>query len=139
MKNSMVATLAVCYANRLMDAQKFEEAITVIDSLLSMDSAIVGLHRRLLICDRIFCELIGDRNSQVIEKLYDKEQVKFMKQMAKFPTVIRTEYVYELIFKGDVKKAEQIKDKFEKCAKTYPYSTDMESERADSNCFAQTN
>ena len=49
--------------------------------------------------------------------------------MRKFPSVIRTEYAYSLLYLNDVKKAAKLKKQFEKRAKTYPYITDIESER----------
>ena len=129
MKNSMTAVMAVFYANRLMDEQEFTDAAVLVDKLLSTESSIVGLHRNLLICDRMYCELINEKNSEVIDKLYSKEQMKFMKQMRKFPTVIRAEYAYALLYENDTDKAAQIKELFEKCAKTHPYVSDIESER----------
>lgn len=129
MKNSMTAVMAVFYENRLMDGHVFTKAAVLIDKLLEMESGIVGVYRNLLICDRMYCELIGGKNREVIEQLYTKEQKKFMKQMKKFPSVIRTEYAHALLFENDIVKAEQIKVRFEKCAKTHPYATDIESER----------
>ena len=129
MKNSMTAVMAVFYANKLMDEQIFTDAAALIDKLLAAESGIVGLHRNLLICDRLFCELMNEKNSEVIDKLYSKEQMKFMKQMRKFPSVIRTEYAYALLYKNDADKAAQIKEQFEKCAKAHPYASDIESER----------
>ena len=129
MKNSMTAVMAVFYANRLMDEHAFTDAAPLIDHLLAAESGIVGLHRNLLICDRLYCELILEKNSAVIDKLYNKEQIKFMKQMRNFPTVIRTEYTYALLCKNDTRKAAQIREQFEKCAKTHPYASDIESER----------
>ena len=128
-KNSMTAVMAVFYANKLMDEQAFADAAALLDKLLAAESGIVGLHRNLLICDRLYCELINKKNSEVVDKLYSKEQKKFIKQMRKFPTVIRTEYTYALLYKNDADKAAQIKELFEKCAKTHPYASDIESER----------
>ena len=129
MKNSMTAAMAVFYANRLMDEQAFTDVAVLIDKLLSAESGIVGLHRNLLICDRLYCELIHEKNNEIIDKLYNEEQIKFMKQMRRFPTVIRTEYAYTLLYRNDVDKAAQIKEQFEKCVKAYPYASDIESER----------
>ena len=49
--------------------------------------------------------------------------------MKTYPSVIRTEYVYALLGEKDVSKAEKMLELFEKCAKTYPYASDIESER----------
>lgn len=129
MQNSMTAAMAVFYENRLMDQHKFEEAGELIDKLCSMNTAIVGLYNNLLACDRLYCELIGNEDEQVINNLRTKEQLKFMKQMKKFPSVLRTEYAFFLLYEKDMTKVNQIKEQFEKCAATYPYASDIESER----------
>lgn len=129
MKNGMTAVMAVFYANRKMDEHAFPEAAVLMDRLLAEESAINGLHRNLLACDRLYCELIGEKNSLVIGRLYSRELTKFMKTMRKFPSVIRTEYAYALLWQNDAGQAVSLRERFEKCAKTYPYASDIESER----------
>ena len=128
MKNSMVAVMGVFACNRLMDDLKFEEADALMKHLLEIESGIVGLHRNLLTCDRMYCELISENRQEVLEEMYSGELKKFMKQMKTFPVVIRTEYVYALLYEKDEAKAQKIKERFEKCAKTYPYPNDIQSE-----------
>lgn len=129
MKNSMVAVVGVFSCNRLMDEQRFEEARERMEHLMSIESGIVDLHRNLMMCDRMYCELISQNRQEMLENMYTKEQKKFMKQMKTFPTVIRTEYVYALLHERDETKAKEIRERFEKCAKTYPYPNDIQSER----------
>jgi len=129
MKNSMVATRCVFTCNRLMDEEKFEEANALMEHLLEIESGIVGLHHDLLTCDRIYVEIIGENRCTVIHNMLTKEQRKFMKAMKRFPSVLRTEYALALFWENDTDKAEKIKKEFEKVAKTYPYSQDIESER----------
>ncbi|MEE1315311.1 MAG: hypothetical protein UHS49_06060 [Faecalimonas sp.] len=129
LKNSMVAAVAVLRENYLMDMQKFEEVKETIDHLRETDASLVGLHQNLLICDRLYCELLGDANPEVIEMLLTKEQKRFMRQMKAFPSVIRTEYAIALLYEKDTAKAEKIKAEFEKIAPKYPYASDIECER----------
>lgn len=129
MHNSMIAARAVFACNRLMDEKKMAEADALMEQLLNMDSAIVDLHRKLLICDRIYCELIGQKRKEKIEELYDAEQKKFMKTMKRFPSVVRTEYAYALLVEQNQEQAQKIKKEFEKIAVTYPYKQDIQSER----------
>lgn len=126
--NSMVAAIGVFACNRLMDMQDFGEANKKMRHLLEMESGIAGIYRNLLICDRMYCELL-DGNKETAAKLFTKEQQKFMKSMKKFPSVLRTEYTYALLCKSDSSKAEEIKVKFEKCARTYPYPCEINAER----------
>ena len=129
MKNSLVATRCVFTCNRLMDEEKFEEADALMAHLLEIESGIVGLHHDLLMCDRIYVELIGQNRTEVIASMMTKEQKKFMKAMKRFPSVLRTQYVLALLSEKDAAKAEAIKNEFEKVAKTYPYAQDIESEK----------
>ena len=129
MKNSMVATRCVFACNRLMDEEKFEEADALMAHLLEIESGIVGLHHDLLMCDRIYVELIGENRSEIIESMMTKEQKKFMKAMKRFPSVLRTQYVLALLSEKDAAKAETIKSDFEKTVKSYPYPHEIDSER----------
>ena len=129
MKNSMVAARGVFACNRLMDAERFEEADALMAHLLEIDSGIVGLHRDLLVCDRMYVELIGDARREVIENMLTAQQKKFMKSMKRFPSVLRTEYALALLFDKDTEKAGNIMGEFDKVAKTYPYPHEAESER----------
>ena len=129
MKNSMVVVIGVFACNRLMDAHKFEEADKLMAHILEIDSGIVDLHRRLMVCDRMYVEMITENRREILEEMLDKVQKKFMKSMKNFPSVLRTEYVYALLGEKDTVKADKVKNQFEKCAKTYPYQNDVQSER----------
>ena len=128
MKNSMVAVMGVYVCNRRMDAHKFDEGNQLMEHLLEIDSSIVGLHRSLLICDRIYYELINNSSKETVDTMITEEQKKFMKAMRKFPTVIRMEYVYALLAEKDIKKAKEIKDQFLKYTRNYPYPIEIEAE-----------
>ena len=130
MKNSMVAARGVFACNRLMDEEKFEEADALMAHLLAIESGIVGLHRNLLVCDRIYVELIGENRREVIQTMLTKEQKKFMKAMKRFPSVLRTQYALALLFESDTARAETVKREFEQAAKTYPYAHEIGAERA---------
>lgn len=129
MKNSMVATIGVNAASRLMDQHRFEEAEALIKHLLEIETGIVGLHRNLLICDLIYLELIGQNRPDRLEELYTRELQKFMKAMKTFPSVIRMEYAYRLLAEHDPDGAARSMAAFEKVAATYPYPNDINTER----------
>ena len=129
MKNSMVAVIGVFACNRLIDEHRFEDADQLMAHLLDIDSGIVGLHRNLLICDRLFCELIGENKSDTVEALRSEEQQKFMKSMKNFPSVLRSQYTYALLAKKDFKQANEVETQLEKCAKSYPYPSEIQAER----------
>lgn len=129
MKNSMIAVIGVFACNRLMDVMELEKSDKLMDNLLQMKTGIVGLHRNLMIVDRVYCELVGENKLEKIDEMLDKQQKKFMKSMKNYPSVLRTEYVYALLAEKDTAKAEKIKEKFEKNALRYPYPSEIVSER----------
>ncbi len=137
MKNSLVAARGVFACNRLMDEENFEEADALMAHMLSIDSGIIGVHHDLLVCDRIYVELIRENRRAVIENMLTREQVKFMKVMKRFPSVLRTEYALALLYDNDSAKAQKLRADFEKAAKTYPYPHEADSER-DLMDLAQT-
>ncbi|MGM9662006.1 MAG: M50 family metallopeptidase [Oscillospiraceae bacterium] len=129
MKNSMTAVLGVFACNRLMDAHRFAEADALTAHLLEIDSAVIGLHRALLTCDRMYCELIGENRREVLGDMCGKEQRKLMRSMKTSLSVLRTEYACALLSERDEKKAAGFLSRFEKCARSYPYPSDLLSER----------
>ena len=129
MKNSMISAMGVFACNRLMDAHRLEEADELMAHLLEIDSGMVGLYRNLMICDQICVKLIMGHSRAAVDAMLTKEQRKFMKSMKQFPSVVRTEYIYTLLAEKDVLKAKDIERQFEKCAQTYPYPNEIQSER----------
>ena len=129
MQNSMIATVGVLACNRLMDEHRFAEAEDQMAHLLSMESGIVGMYRSLLTCDRVFVELISQNRREILDSLLTKEQVKFMKAMKTFPSVLRTEYAMALLADRDEGKAQKIEKMFDRCASRYPYPSEITGEK----------
>lgn len=129
MKNSMVATIGVYAASRLIDQHRFNEAEALIVHILEIQTGIVAIHRNLLLCDLIYLELIGQNRSDRIDELYNKDLQKFIKSMKGFPSIIRMKYAYYLLAADDPDMAARLKSSFEKVAATYPYPNDINTER----------
>lgn len=136
MQNAILAAVGVFAYNRLSDKHLFDEADRLAEQLLTLES-LSGVHRNLLVCDRIYCELIGENRKDVLDVMRDKTQEKFMEAMKKFPSVLRTDYAYMLLVEKNKEKAEKIMQVFEKVARTYPYACEMESERELMNIAKQ--
>lgn len=128
MKNNMVASLGALVCNRLLDEHKFEQADAAISHLLEIDSGLIGLNRNLLVCDRLFIELITENRPEIINELLTKEQKKFMKSMKDYPSVLRTRYALALLFEKDSVKAEKIKERFDKVSKSYTNPGEIRTE-----------
>lgn len=129
MKNSMEAAVGVFSCNRLMDKMEFEKASQIMKQLMELDSGMIGLHRSLLMLDLIYCELVGENRPEQLEAMLDKPLKKFMKSMKNFPSILRVQYTYALLAEKDAEKTVQIKAKFEKTARSYPYPSEIQGER----------
>ena len=129
MKNSMSATVGVLCCNRLMDTQSFAEAQGLMEHFLSIDSGIVGIQKNLLLCDILYCELMGENRKEKIDELLTKDIKKILKARINNPAALRTQYAYSLICQNNEKAAAKIKKRFDKIIASYPYSGEAESER----------
>ncbi len=129
MKNSIIAVMGVFMCNRLMDEQRFDEAMELMERLLKQETGIMGIHRSLMVGDLIYCKLLRKDPVEAVDALMTEEYKKFMKSMKTFPSVIRTDYVYTLLYEKDEEKAQKILEQFDRVAQTYPYPSDIESER----------
>lgn len=128
LENSMVAVISVFACNRLMDEGKYDEAEEAIRSLCAAKTGMVGVHRSLLICDRLTCLLLrGD--TAAAEQCLTKQLLSFMKAMKNNPTILRCQYAVARLLKQDVGEAQAVMKRFELCAKTHPFVSDIESER----------
>ena len=129
MRNGIVATVGVLACNRLMDEHRFDEADRIMEHLLSIESGIVGLHRDLLINDRIYIALIENADPDTIKNMQSKEFKKTVKAMKDYPSVLRTGYAAALLAENDEKAASEILKKFEKAAVSYPYRSEIQAEK----------
>ena len=128
LENSMVAVISVFACNRLMDEGKYDEAEEAIRSLCAAKTGMVGVHRSLLSCDRLTCLLLrGD--TAAAEQCLTKQLLSFMKAMKNNPTILRCQYAVARLLKQDDGEAQAVMKRFELCAKTHPFVSDIESER----------
>jgi len=128
MKNGMVASIGVFHCNRLIDEERFCDAGKTIEELLNKKTGMLGLYKMLLTLDLAFCELLGERRQEVLERINQKELIQLMKVMKAFPAVLRTQYAYAVLIEKDSNRADVIKEKFRRIRKNYPYLQEMEAE-----------
>ena len=127
--NSISVTSAVLLENRLIDSHNFDEAMPLINKLLYTESALVGLYKKFLLADKIFIELLHGREEEAKRLYSDNGYQSFSKQMKNSINIIRTEYAFVLLCEKNQEKAREVLARFNKCAKTHPYATDVVSER----------
>ncbi len=121
--------LAVYCCERLFDERKFSEAHDAIDLLLRRNAALFTLHEQQLKANALYCELIGSMDSRRISDYYDKTLQKTFRSMSGFPSFIRTEYAYQLLYNKDEQKAARQLALFESAAKKYPFQIEIKTER----------
>ena len=64
MQNSMIASLAVFAANRLVDEKRFEEADELMTQIIEGENATMMFYKQLLTCDRNTYELLLKENAE---------------------------------------------------------------------------
>ena len=138
MNNAIIAPIGVLRCSRLMDQRRFQEADDLMRDLLAQKTAIAGLSRGLMVCDRMYLELIGQNRPEALAALRTKEQERLMKAMRSLLSVLRTEYAFALLAEKDGKKAEASLRQFEKAAASSPYPGEIQAERELVDLAAQT-
>ena len=128
MQSGVAATLGVLAANRLMDQHRFSEADALMARLMDAEG-LIGLHRGMMLCDRVYVELIGENRPEALEKLRTRELKQTMKNMKTSPSVLRTQYALALLSDRDEQKAKTILARFDKQTRAYPYPCEIEGER----------
>ena len=129
LKNGISAASAVFACNRLMDQHRFREADRLMERLLAPEIGLIDLYRMLLVCDRMYVEMITENRTEILTGMRTDEQLKLMKSMKDAPSVLRTEYVYALLSEKNEEKARETEERFEKSAGSYPYPNEIETER----------
>ena len=74
-----------------------------------------------MVCDQMYVEMISENRKEILDEMRTRDQMRVMKAMKKYPSVLRTEYVYALLVEQNPKKAEKLMAQFRQCAKSYPY------------------
>lgn len=133
--NEIIATVEVFAENRAMDALNFSEAKEILASLESGEYSVIGLYRNMALCDRITIDLMEHGADADVSGLDSRQLKAFRKSMAKFPSVIRTEYAIRLLKEKDPSGAEKYRKLFDSVAKKYPMPSDIESEREIMACL----
>ena len=130
----LITGLKLMECNWYLDKLDFNGARECLDSLVRHLKDIVPLYRWEINCERIFLELIGDCDKELIDSLYDKELTKYLK-MAKFmPSKKRLLIAYEAYYNKDKTRALEYYEEFLKLYNKYPIKGEAEMELDLVNC-----
>ena len=120
--NAIVGSSAVFYENRLMAGGRYEEANDLCHELLDRENGfnMPGIHRNVILCDRITTDILLDNGKCTGEELRSKEMKDTLKRLQDSPIALRTKYVISLFLGEDEKTRAGYLDKFRKIAASYP-------------------
>ena len=124
--NTLAASTLLLKENRYMDQKDFERAENCIERLMSKKSVLNGISKNMLKLDAIYINLIDKK--EINDDLENKEMKAFIKAMANNPSIIRSQYAYYLA-KNDNLKAEELEKHFNNIIDTYPYLSEIETEK----------
>ncbi len=134
--NEIIASLAVFEENRAMDALEFSRAKALIAALeKGGEYEIIGLYKNLLLLDKITIDLMERGAAADTSGLDDPQMKSLRKAMAKFPSVIRTEYAIQLLKEKNAAGAQKYRELFDKISASYPNPSDIASEKEIMRCL----
>lgn len=121
---------SLCYLRqvRAMDEKDIGLAKELIAKLLKDDVSLNGLNKQLIKADKVYIELLEKGKEADLSLLQEKDMQVLFKSMSDLPSIIRTDYAREILT-GDKDKAKKLIERFERNAKSYPYTGEIETER----------
>ena len=133
----------LCCGERLLDQMQFKEASELLDMVLGPDSRLNNEQYVGTISDRLFCELMTNRNPQIIEKLYTPEFKNYLSNVRTYTNLCRN-YAFTLFIEHNPTGAAQIKAEFFEVGRHTPYQGDVKGETelllyAENKYFSEVN
>lgn len=112
---------------RLLMKKEFEKAIAAFDKLLDPSANIYYFQYLNAVTERLFCELMTNRNPEVIQKLYTVELKKHLSTVRSYTNLCRN-YAFTLFIENNPAGAAQIKAEFFEVSKNAPCQGDVQDE-----------
>lgn len=128
LQKPLLAALGAFVENRMMDAERFDEAKAILETLLPVPT-LIPVYRSLLTLDMVYLNVLEYGKDADISVLESKGMRSFCRSMHRNPTVLRTQYAVALLHDGDKDKANRIRTQFDKAIRRYPIAADIECER----------
>lgn len=113
-----------------LDKMDFPKAKEAAEELLQKGTGLTNVHRRLLECEALFLELIGNCDKEEVEKQYGNKKLQvYLKQTQKQINSQRVLYAYSLLYLKDETAAQKHLLEFNEAAKLHPYPSEVVGER----------
>ncbi|MEG0132569.1 MAG: hypothetical protein RR891_05650 [Clostridium sp.] len=126
--NPLNTSIRLMEYNWYLDNMDFEGARKSLGSFEHNLEKLVPLYRLEVNCERMFLELIGNCDKDVIDKLYDKTLKKYMKAAKFMIGKKRVIMAYEAFYTKDMTKALKCYKEGEELAKKYPVKGEADME-----------
>lgn len=128
-QNPLTAVIGVLYVKRLLEEHSFDKAEIIIDKLISEKSTLSAYHKKMLICDKIFCLLLKKDRVEEAKAFLTPVQINFINQIKSTPSAIRCKFAIEKILNNDIKACEKLLERFKKLEKNYPFTNEIKTEK----------
>lgn len=129
MEHPLVVAQAVFRQQRMLDEHRFDSSKALAEELLSSDLPMPRIYHGLMTCDLISLRLIDEHGPLDVSSLLTDAQLKFMRSMAKYPSVLRTQYLLAVLKEQDHSKAQEMLSRFDLAAESYPWPADLAIDR----------
>ena len=129
-EHSVYASQGVYCALRLIEQERTEEAVRLIDRLINGGAALLESQRNTLKMEWACIEMLGANRSELVEQLLDQRTQKAIRKMKGSLYTARIGYMYAALVDRNMEKAAVYEKMFEKAAKHFPVRKAVEGERA---------
>lgn len=136
--NPLNTSLKLLEYNWYLDNLDFESARQCMEDFVPWMDKIIPLFRYEIKCERMFLELIGSCNKEVIDSIYDKELRKYLKACKFMLGKKRVMMAYEFFYNNNNEKALNYYEDTIKLSKKYPVKGDADMELMLVNWIKET-
>lgn len=126
--NPLICAIKCLEASYYQDRFEFDKAKKCYEELLQKGNHIPKLYENEINCEVLFHEIIGEKRQEVIDKIYTKELVNYVRRTSCYLERKRLMYAYYGMIKKDMEKANKELEQFDKLTKTYPSKGNRERE-----------
>lgn len=128
-EDPMVCAMVYMKVYRAIDGQQLKQAQAMAEEFLALETGMLDLHRNELLCELLFCELLGPCRRERVTQLYSHASRHIQATARNNISRCRLLYAKALLFDGDQAKAREERARFEALAKFHPYRGEVEGER----------
>jgi hypothetical protein len=127
-KSYLCAAVGAFIENRLMDQRELDKALEQITKMLTGDYQLAPLYASQMTLDELYIMAVKGTGTPQLAQAY-LQVMPVLRQMSYSPQALRTEYAFYQCVDPDDAAAQKVLKRFEKLARSYPYSQEIDSER----------